>query len=126
MPPPHRTRLGLSCTFVFATTLATGSPALAQSSGNRLLGLDVSAWQGDISQPTWNNLQTVEGRSFAFLRATRGGTTGEDHRQGGGPHRVPALHRDTLLTGTPSWGDPGASLGHATASRWASRRPSIP
>jgi autotransporter-associated beta strand protein len=101
MPPPHRTRLGLSCTFVFATTLATGSPALAQSSGNRLLGLDVSAWQGDISQPTWNNLQTVEGRSFAFLRATRGGTTGEDHRQGGYP-----AGNNTLFTLSQRYDDP--------------------
>ena len=42
----------------------------------RSLGLDVSSWQGNISQSTWNALHTVEGRDFAYLRATRGGTTG--------------------------------------------------
>src|SRR5689334_18152036 len=68
-----------------ATLMAIARPAHAQSSGNRLLGLDVSAYQGNISQTTWNNLRTVDSRQFVFIRATRGGTTGEDHRQGGYP-----------------------------------------
>jgi autotransporter-associated beta strand protein len=59
--------------------------AAAQSSGNRLLGIDVSAWQGNISQTTWNNLRSVDNRHFVFVRATRGGTTGVDKRAGGFP-----------------------------------------
>ncbi len=68
-----------------ALTLAITGRADAQSSGNRLLGLDVSAWQGNISQTTWNNIRNVEDRQFVFLRASRGGTTGEDHLRGGYP-----------------------------------------
>jgi autotransporter-associated beta strand protein len=68
-----------------AAVLAITGAASAQSTGNRLLGLDVSAHQGDISQPTWTNICTIENRQFVFIRASRGGTTGEDHRQGGYP-----------------------------------------
>ncbi len=67
------------------SALTIPSEAFAQSSGNRLLGLDVSAYQGDISQTTWNNIRNVENRQFVFIRSSRGGTTGEDHRQGGYP-----------------------------------------
>jgi autotransporter-associated beta strand protein len=42
----------------------------------RTLGLDISAWQGNISQTTWNNIKNVENRSFVFFRSSRGGTTG--------------------------------------------------
>ena len=48
-------------------------PATAQG---RSLGLDVSAWQGNISSTTWNNILNVENREFVFLRSSRGGTTG--------------------------------------------------
>lgn len=69
-----------------AALVLLGAPtALAQGAGNRLLGLDVSAWQGTISQTTWNNLRSVENRQFAFIRASRGGTTGFDKRAGGYP-----------------------------------------
>ena len=68
------------CALVALTT-----DAAAQSSGNRVLGIDVSAWQGNISQTTWNNLRTVDNREFVFVRATRGGTTGVDKRAGGFP-----------------------------------------
>ena len=61
----------------------------------RVLGLDVSAWQGSISVNSWATLKrpTTEqvsgvfgdGRDFVFIRSSRGGTTGEDHRQGGYP-----------------------------------------
>jgi autotransporter-associated beta strand protein len=47
-------------------------PAFAQ----RLLGLDISAWQGNISQTTWNNIRNLESRQFVFIRSSRGGTTG--------------------------------------------------
>src|SRR4051812_14205751 len=85
MPSPYGTRCRLLFAAAAATTLAVTSGAVAQSSGNRLLGLDVSAHQGDISQTTWNNIQAVENRQFVFIRSSRGGTTGEDHRQGGYP-----------------------------------------
>ncbi|HAC91414.1 MAG TPA: hypothetical protein DCF63_12415, partial [Planctomycetaceae bacterium] len=42
----------------------------------RVLGLDISAWQGNISQTTWNNIKTIENRQFVFFRSSRGGTTG--------------------------------------------------
>jgi autotransporter-associated beta strand protein len=42
----------------------------------RVLGLDVSAWQGSIGQTTWNNIHSVEDRDFVFIRSSRGGTTG--------------------------------------------------
>lgn len=49
-----------------------GSPAL----GQRSLGIDVSAWQGSISQANWNTIRSVDNREFAFVRSSRGGTTG--------------------------------------------------
>jgi autotransporter-associated beta strand protein len=52
---------------------AAAVPALAQQ---RVLGLDISAWQGNISQTTWNNFLNAENREFAFIRSSRGGTTG--------------------------------------------------
>ncbi|HEY1381865.1 MAG TPA: GH25 family lysozyme [Gemmataceae bacterium] len=82
-------------------TLAVTSTGLAQSSGNRLLGLDVSVYQGTISQTTWNNLRNVENRQFVFIRASRGGTTGEDHRQGGYP-----TSDDTFFSLSQRYDDP--------------------
>src|SRR3954447_18892528 len=81
---PPQTRCRLICAAA-ATTLAVATAAPAQSTGNRVLGLDVSAYQGNISQPTWNNIRSLENRQFTFIRASRGGTTGEDHRQGAYP-----------------------------------------
>ena len=49
------------------------TPVSAQT---RSLGLDISAWQGNMSQTTWNNIHNVEGRDFAFIRSSRGGSTG--------------------------------------------------
>jgi autotransporter-associated beta strand protein len=57
---------------VLAALLIFGRPAVAQ----RVLGLDISAWQGNISQTTWDNIRNVEGRRFVFIRSSRGGTTG--------------------------------------------------
>src|SRR5688500_16118837 len=62
---------GIVILFIF-TIVALQS----QSHAQRLLGLDISAWQGNISQTTWNNLRTVENRQFVFIRSSRGGTTG--------------------------------------------------
>ena len=57
-----------------ALCLATTLTASAQVT--RLLGLDISAWQGNISQTTWNNARTNDNRQFILLRSSRGGTTG--------------------------------------------------
>ena len=81
--------------------LAITVSAQAQSSGNRLLGLDVSAWQGNISQTTWNNLRSVENRQFLFVRSSRGGTTGVDKRNGGYP-----ANDDTAFTLSQRYDDP--------------------
>lgn len=61
----------------------------------RLLGIDVSTYQGNISTANWATLKRAtnqqvggvygDGRDFVFIRSSRGGTTGEDHRQGGYP-----------------------------------------
>jgi autotransporter-associated beta strand protein len=60
---------------LLATALLAGAlPAHAQI--QRVLGLDISAWQGNISQTTWNNIHNVENRQFVILRSSRGGTTG--------------------------------------------------
>ncbi|MEO5802758.1 MAG: GH25 family lysozyme [Verrucomicrobiota bacterium] len=69
------------------------SPASAQI--QRVLGLDVSTYQGNLSTTTWatfkrptnQSLNGVfgDGRDFVIIRSSRGGTTGEDHRQGGYP-----------------------------------------
>src|SRR5438105_2552401 len=63
---------------------AFGQPADAQPT--RSVGIDVSAWQGNISAANWatlkraTNLQVTgifgDGRDFVLIRSTRGGTTG--------------------------------------------------
>jgi autotransporter-associated beta strand protein len=77
----------LAATVLFAASV----PASAQ----RVLGIDVSAWQGNLSVNNWATLHRAtnqqvsgvygDGRDFVFIRASRGGTTGEDHRSGGYP-----------------------------------------
>jgi autotransporter-associated beta strand protein len=61
--------------FVFLFILATAA-FQPHSRAQRLLGLDISAWQGNISQTTWNNIHNIENRQFVFIRSSRGGTTG--------------------------------------------------
>src|SRR5687767_8467694 len=68
-PRPIQFSRALLFFFLFAT-------AAFPSHAQRLLGLDISAWQGNISQTTWNNFRNVENRQFVFLRSSRGGTTG--------------------------------------------------
>lgn len=41
----------------------------------RATGIDVSSWQGSLTQANWNSV-AASGVDFAFIRATRGGTTG--------------------------------------------------
>ncbi len=57
-------------------TLLVATTFTANAQITRLLGLDISAWQGSISQTTWNNIRTNDNRQFIILRSSRGGTTG--------------------------------------------------
>src|SRR6186713_2572874 len=69
----------LLCGLIF--TFATGA-----SAQGRVLGIDVSAWQVNISTGNWATLKRPtneqvggifgDGRDFAFIRSSRGGTTG--------------------------------------------------
>src|SRR5687768_8459305 len=78
---PHPARVFLlsvspSSAARFAGGVASAQVQTPPSSGDRVLGLDISAWQGNISQTTWNNIRNVENRQFVFIRSSRGGTTG--------------------------------------------------
>jgi autotransporter-associated beta strand protein len=95
---PTRLHRWIAAPFVL---LLLATDARGQSSGNRALGIDVSAWQGGISQTTWNNIRAVEGRQFVFVRASRGGTTGVDKRAGGYPS-----NDDTTFTLSQRYDDP--------------------
>ncbi|HEY6563594.1 MAG TPA: glycoside hydrolase family 25 protein, partial [Pirellulaceae bacterium] len=75
---------------VAATGLGSAPHAWAQ----RVLGLDISAWQGNISQTTWNNIRNLENRQFVFLRSSRGGTTG--HYNQSNPDNDDPLGENTL------------------------------
>ncbi|HET6406595.1 MAG TPA: glycoside hydrolase family 25 protein, partial [Chthoniobacteraceae bacterium] len=56
------------------------------SNAQRVLGIDVSAWQGNLSTTNWATLKRPtdqqvngvlgDGRDFVFIRSSRGGTTG--------------------------------------------------
>lgn len=61
---------------VLCVGLLLGGTNSADAQIQRVLGLDISAWQGNISQTTWNNFRNVENRRFVILRSSRGGTTG--------------------------------------------------
>jgi autotransporter-associated beta strand protein len=75
-------RGGLIAAYALAMALGAAIPAEAQ----RLLGIDVSTWQGNISTTNWATLKRPtdqevggvfgDGRDFVFIRSSRGGTTG--------------------------------------------------
>ena len=67
--------------------LGGGVSTLAQQ--ERALGLDISAWQGNISQTTWDNIRNVENRQFVVLRSSRGGTTGYYNQSNAGNNNPP-------------------------------------
>ncbi len=70
---PSLLKATLMSLLAWGALLGMGGVAMAQQ---RVLGLDVSAWQGNMSQTTWNNLHSVNDRDFVFIRSSRGGTTG--------------------------------------------------
>jgi autotransporter-associated beta strand protein len=69
--------------FCAGVIVASAAGAFAQS---RVLGIDISAWQVNISTGNWATLKRPtneqvggvfgDGRDFAFIRSSRGGTTG--------------------------------------------------
>jgi autotransporter-associated beta strand protein len=71
-----RLALPLALSALLVPSSALWGDSIAEQSQLRSLGLDVSAWQGNIAQSTWNNIRNIENREFVFIRASRGGTTG--------------------------------------------------
>ncbi len=71
----HRTWLKFltATSAAWAVLLVASSPAFAQT---RLTGIDVSWYQGILTQANWNTIKNTDGRAFAFIRSSRGGTTG--------------------------------------------------
>jgi autotransporter-associated beta strand protein len=61
------------CVLTALVLTALPETVLAQT---RSLGVDISAWQGNLSQSTWNSFAGAGNRDFAFIRSSRGGTTG--------------------------------------------------
>lgn len=74
----------LALTLAAASAVAMIAPAAAM--GQRVTGIDVSAWQGNLSLSNWETIhrptnQQVngiygDGKDFVFIRSSRGGTTG--------------------------------------------------
>jgi autotransporter-associated beta strand protein len=89
-------RLAIAISVSLGWLSISGERALAQ----RVLGVDISYWNSAASQANWNtayNTPNANGftRQFAFIRATRGGTTGVDQPQGtpGGGTLATLSHR---------------------------------
>src|SRR5438477_4758169 len=80
-----------SVTLGIVSSIASAQVTTPPSSGDRVLGLDVSAWQGNISQTTWNNLHNpnIDNRQFVFIRSSRGGTTGYYNQNNAGNDNPP-------------------------------------
>src|SRR6187401_3387666 len=70
----QRTCRALAVLLATCQALAVVSTCVAAN----LQGLDLSSYQGDISQTTWNNIKNVQGKQFGFVRASRGATFGPD------------------------------------------------
>ncbi len=93
MKRTKHTWLSTTVTIAAAIILPAITPTIAQA--QRLLGIDVAAWQENIAVTNWATLKRAtneqvdgvfgDGRDFVFPRSSRGGTTGIDTRQGGFP-----------------------------------------
>ena len=66
-------KIGLLTSAACATVLFVSASSQAQT---RLTGIDVSWYQGNLSQANWNTIHNTDGRAFTFIRSSRGGTTG--------------------------------------------------
>ncbi len=60
------------CAIVFLFGSLFASTATAE----RPIGIDVSYWQGNISQTNWNTVASSSGRTFVFVRASHLDSTG--------------------------------------------------
>jgi autotransporter-associated beta strand protein len=74
--PQHRHVPCLCVAAIFLAGFLFYSVSETSAQIPRVLGLDISAWQGDITQAKWNNARTNDNRQFVILRSSRGGTTG--------------------------------------------------
>lgn len=62
--------------------ILAGGVVLTCRAQERVLGADISYWNGAQAQSNWNTACTNGNRKFVWIRATRGGTTGLDQPQG--------------------------------------------
>jgi len=71
-----------------AVVLTAGTCALSLFTqsvrAQRVLGLDISTYQGDITQATFNDIHNLENRQFIIIRSSRGG----NHRRRPSPGRI--------------------------------------
>jgi autotransporter-associated beta strand protein len=80
-------RFQLQASLIALISFVSTSFDLALAQPQRVLGADISYWNcgtssNGMSQANWNSACTNGSRLFVFLRATRGGTTGQDQPQG--------------------------------------------
>src|SRR4051812_20699095 len=68
--------------FILTKTIACLSLLGVRAEAQRVLGIDVSYWQGENIQSNWNTAFSTGNRQFAFIRSSRGGTTGLDQSRG--------------------------------------------
>src|SRR4051812_22602239 len=69
---------------LFAACALAGPVVTETFAQTRSLGVDVSDWQNQNSTSTpidWTTAHNAGGKSFAFIRSTRGGTTGTYNEQ---------------------------------------------
>ena len=99
-PQKHACRVRSDATIAIAALVAAlFSAAVPARAQQRVLGIDVSAWQGNLSTTTWATFKRPtnqqvggifgDGRDFVIIRSSRGGTTGY-HDSGPGPTQGPA------------------------------------
>ncbi|HYO08557.1 MAG TPA: autotransporter-associated beta strand repeat-containing protein [Tepidisphaeraceae bacterium] len=77
LPAPFRSRRASAVALAAWAAVAALGPS--RTADARVLGLDISAWQGDWSQSQWDTVadpSTGLKKGFAFIRSSRGGTTG--------------------------------------------------
>src|SRR6187399_2859015 len=76
---------GRALTHFLVATLATifvASIATNSAHAQRAFGIDVSYWQSEITPAAWSYAYNTDDRVFAFVRSSRGGTTGLNSSSG--------------------------------------------